>query len=221
MKVLVVTSLIRIPGGQTPLYPRALESIFQLRWEGRLDHWLPNGGDDPNQPVASCGRKNVEAQRLAMLADYDALLIADHDMILPDDALLKLAATGAPIAYGLYVLRHARDGYRWNAATMVAERTWQSVSEDKDYARRHFGQIIPVTGMGFGCTLIRREVLAAVPFRWYGHACTDWALALDAQAQGFAQVCDTSVVCGHIDVDAGGERAFWPDPDTDLMFRLE
>lgn len=217
MKVLVVTSLIRFPGGTTPLYPRALESIFRLQWHGRLDHWLPNGGDDPANPVGSCGRKNCEAQAVALNEGYDALLVVDHDMIVPPDALIRLAGLGVPIAYGLYVLRHARDFYRWNAATHLTAVDWRSLSEDRERAVRTFGEPQPVVGMGFGCTLIRRDVLETIPFRWYDHACTDWALALDARQQGFVQVCDTRVVCGHMD----GERVFWPDVTQPQLFRLD
>ena len=216
-KILVCTDLIRYPGGTTPLFPAALASIFQLQWDGKVDHLLQNGGDTPNQPLANCTLKRQVARETALRGDYDALLFADHDMLLPPDALRRLWAANASIAYGLYVLRHARDGYRWSAAAQVDATRWRSVSEDTEQARAVWGQCAPVAGMGFGCTLIRRDVLEALPMRWYDHAGPDWALAVDALAHGFAQVCDYGVLCGHMD----SEQTFLPDLAQPGLFRVE
>lgn len=197
-KVLVATDLIRYPGDTTPLFPQALASIFQLQWNGKLDHLLQNGGDTPGAPLANCTHKRQWACEVALDKGYDALLFADHDMLLPPDALTRLNAVDALIVYGLYTLRHERDGYQWSAARSVGVERWQSFSEHPDLARSAWGRVHPVAGMGFGCTLIRREVLEALPMRWYDHAGPDWALSVDAQAHGFAQACDFGVLCGHM-----------------------
>ena len=71
-----------------------------------------------------------------------------------------------------------------------------------------WGNVIDTTGVGLGCTLIRREVLEAIPFRvvdkWIAN---DWYFALDVAEKGFTQAHDCGVVCGHID----GYRVLWPD----------
>lgn len=216
-KILVVTMLLRYPGEPAVVYDEALRTIYQQRWEGQLDHLLLNGGDVPDARNANCARKATEARQMALDGGHDAILFADSDMILPPDALQRLWDTGAPIAYGLYVLRHARDGYRWSAAVSVEERSWQSVSDWPVLARDAWGKVLPVAGMGFGCTLVRRPVWEAVPFRWFEHACTDWALALDAQKYHYAQVCDLGVICGH----RSENRIYWPDIHQPDFYRVE
>lgn len=216
-KILVVTRLVRYPGETTSLYWDALGTIFRQEWDGQLDHFLQNGGDDPQARNECCTRKASEAREYALNNGYDAILFADHDMLLPQDALRRLWATGAPIAYGLYVLRHARDGYRWSAAVSVEERSWQSLTDWPALARDAWGKVLPVAGMGFGCTLIRREVLKALPMRWYEHAAVDWALALDAQQLHYAQVCDLGVICGH----RSENRIYWPDINQPDFYRVE
>lgn len=220
MKILVVTSLIRYPGQTTPLYGRALQSIFRLNWNGRLDHLMLNGNDDPLKPVESCGRKNREAQEIALREGYDAVLFADHDMIVPPDGLERLSACNAPIAYGLYVLRHLRDGYQWSAALEVEPYRWKSYSSAPDLATNYWNAVHPVAGMGFGFTLVRREALEAITLRWYDHACTDWALSVDAQRAGILQVCDFGLHCGHMSMTPS-PRVLWPDVTQDSLVRVE
>jgi hypothetical protein len=76
-----------------------------------------------------------------------------------------------------------------------------------------------VDGVGFGCTLIRRDVLEAVSFRLpddvaRGGACTDWMFAGDLAARGVHQVCHFGVVCGHIAMEPSA-RVIWPELAAD------
>ena len=53
---------------------------------------------------------------------FDALLLVENDMILPPDALLKMAAVDADVVYGLYVNRH---GWRKWLAYTYPRFTWR------------------------------------------------------------------------------------------------
>ena len=74
-----------------------------------------------------------------------------------------------------------------------------------------------MAGVGQGCTLIKRYVIETQPFRWRVGMITDWLMAVDAQYNGFTQLCDLSVICGHIN----GQTVLYPDPNTDGLYRID
>jgi hypothetical protein len=112
-----------------------------------------------------------------------------------------------------------------------------------ELARAAWGKVVDVTGLGHGCTLITRRALETIPdFRIYdgrddwikekyrpvarryridmdrprpGMVAPDWLMALDAQHYGLRQVCDTAVVCGHIN----GDTVYWPDAAAEMLYR--
>lgn len=147
------------------------------------------------------------------------MLCIESDMILPKDTITRLLDCEAHIAYGLYALRHA--GHRtWSAALSVEDKKMISVSEDSEQARAAWGTIGDVQGIGQGCTLIRREVLEAIPFRlWKGVSC-DWPLAIDARKQGFTQRCNYGLLCGHMSLTPS-PVTLWPDIDAEHFIRYE
>lgn len=214
MKILVCTAIQR-DANQRPFYfPRAIESILSLRWNEQLDHYLPSGDDDtPDNPLT---RKYRAARWLALDNSYDALFLCESDMIIPPDALERLAALNTPIAYGLYAFRHGKQ--EWSAYTRLDEHGAQSISADPKQACSQFGRVMEVAGVGHGCALIRRPVLECFDFRNRVGTYPDWAFAIDAQYYGFKQVCDLGVVCGHINRDGS---VLWPDPDADHLVRVE
>ena len=92
----------------------------------------------------------------------------------------------------------------------VTEQVRGSQGKGETWQEREamWGKVVDTAGVGLGCTLIRRDVLEAIPFRvkdeWIAN---DWYFAIDAREKGFIQRHDCSVVCGHID----GYRTLWPD----------
>ncbi len=170
-------------------------------------------------------RKYQELQRIFLAGPWDALLTVEQDMYIPLDALQRLSQLlrdGADVAYGLYVWRYT-DEHRWSAHPRLdladgAFRYW-SLTHEAAEARRLWGGVVRVAGLGLGCTMIARHTLARVGFRQATlESCCDAALALDCQQEGLIQVCDTGVVCGHR-LDDG--RIIWPDPATDTLYRIE
>lgn len=226
-KLLIYTPLMR-------LYGRALQSILRLKWDGPVDVVFARGDDStcPRDNYAKVVAKYQRGRDILLAGDYDAMLTVEDDMIVPADAAQRLWATGADVAYGLYVWRRDRN-HLWSAYTELTEDHGTSLSQDYDAAREAWGKVIEVQGIGNGCTLIRRHVLERINFEHRGNACCDWYLALDARYAGFRQVCDTAVVCGHM--AAGTEemrsfpivigqapvpRIYWPDNDAAGLGKL-
>ena len=208
-------------------YPQALESILALRNGGEPVDFLLMADDDPNDPTTVEGAyANITAKynraRLACLSGgYDALLLAEDDMILPADTLPGLLGCEAGVAYGLTCWRHGRPG--WSPRLALDDRGGVvNLSDYPNMARDSWGKVITVAGVGTFCTLIRREVLASIPFRLSGAlpVCCDWWLAVDAERAGITQKANLGVVCGHI---SPGEppRVIWPDVKEKRLWRME
>jgi hypothetical protein len=225
MRILVYTP---IRTGQ--LFGRALQSILRLEWDGQLDVLFARGGEtsvtadhasapDRNAAYAEVTRKYNLARDAALRGGYDALLCAESDMILPPDALTKLARVDADVAYGLYSLRHG--DHRWSAFSVVSGLSGISLSRNAKTRAATWGKCVEVAGVGMGCTLIHRRVLEALPFRVVeGGACCDWYLSLDCQERGFRQMCNLSVVCGHMHQATSGPRVLWPEPTKGLRIEM-
>lgn len=144
-----------------------------------------------------------EARQLTLDGGYDALLTVECDMLPPPNAIRRLRNTGADIAYGLYILR--RPPWEWNAYSVMQGMAAWPLSRVEERAKKEWGEVIDVDGIGLGCTLIQRTVLEQIRFRADGllhsdgnRSYCDWYLGQDARDAGLTQRCDTSVLCGHI-----------------------
>lgn len=218
LKILVVTPLMREMSGKTRLYARSLASHYNLEWSYQLDHYQANGGDDYRSPGNTVTRKYEEARRVFLAGKWDAMLCVEHDNVVPSDALKKLSALDVDIAYGLYILRHGQKV--WSAITDLTTWNLTSLSDNPEAARAAWGNVVDVAGIGQGCTLIKRHVLEQFAFRnWKGVSC-DWALAMDARAEGMSQKCDTSVIVGHQTLTPS-PQTLWPDASEEKLYRQE
>jgi hypothetical protein len=108
------------------------------------------------------------------------------------------------VIYGLYLLRHFKPVL--NALRSVNSR-WPdaSLTMFPEIVKRAKAQgWIEVSGVGFGCTLIRRKVLEKLDMRRSeigGHPSPDMPFAADCMRNGFKQICRFDVICGHIKPD--------------------
>ena len=151
------------------------------------------------------------ARKFFLSGGYDALLTVDHDMIVPPDALIKLWETDAQVVYALYVFRHGAQICNVMTLTPGSVNIGESISLLSAAER---GQLMkqttmPCSGIGFGCTLIRREVLERFDFHdSTGNPAPDMGLATDCLRAGIKQIARFDVICGHIDSDSN--RVLWP-----------
>lgn len=182
--------------------PETIQSVkgqhFDGGWQYETGWHNPYGDNDLRNVRAQMAR----AREMALDGGYDALLSVEHDMQIPPDALQRLWDTGAPVAYGAYLFRHGTEVLNLTEKYPGKPRNiGESLSCRRSRLRGALarGPVIEVSGVGFGCTLIRREVLKRVPFR-EDHG-TDLAFAQDCLRAGIRQVADLRVVCGHWDED--------------------
>ncbi|HUV74806.1 MAG TPA: hypothetical protein VMW79_10890 [Anaerolineae bacterium] len=213
MRVLVATPMVR-----GAVYRQALDSALSLKWPERLDYFAPVGGDVAGDPHQNVTDKYNVAREVMLAGPYEAMLTLDSDIIPPPDALMKLAAADADVAYGLYVM--GRSWPIWSAHDEVDMTKATPLSKVRTKAEAAWGKVVEVKGMGHGCTLFRRHVLEQLEWRLVDtlDVCSDWIIGLDCVEQGFSQVCDMTVICGHIRT-APMLNVMWPDIEMVNCYR--
>ena len=225
MKVLIGVATFPVTA-ETPYEVRAetRESIDALMWvddghEATLVHY---GNDDPAKaPTDNLTDKHNRMRAAALDFGYDALLTVEADVIIPPDALAQLAAVDADVVYGTYA---SRTNPMVLTMPTINGYKGRSISADPEQWRDKFGTVIPCEGVGFGCTLIRRNVLEAVEFRrdvssqMRRKFDDDWTFALDVKAAGFKSAAHLGVLCGHIQRNG---LVRWVDADAPTFVRVE
>lgn len=125
---------------------------------------------------------------------FDAILFIDSDMEFPSDTLNKLASYDKPIVGVMYSSR--------------VKENWLNVfdfSKEKNiYIRSRIQPstgLQPVDAVGFGITLVKREVFDAIRDPWFFYDMDfseDINFCRRAQASGFQTFCDTELDVTHI-----------------------
>lgn len=192
MKILLFCPTYRIE-------PETVEAIFaQQTGNHHVDVMFtkdnPHQGDDGGMHNVLY---NYQKGRRAMLdGGYDAMLCIESDIIPPADALTKLVAVEADVAYGLYAFRRG-DVKNVNVLRFVVGPTPDQPLNNwpGDY-KKAWGKVIPCSGCALGIVLIRRKVLEKIDFRWADTYC-DGPFTNDAWSAKFSMRADMSVVCGH------------------------
>lgn len=228
MKILLYCPTYEVSKGNLAVCQDTLDSIAALI--------IPDGVQvdvsiDPYNPlpvtgVAKQDHENTlikyrRARQRVLAQHYDALLFIEHDMIIPEDALVKMLNTDADVVYGLYLFRHVRPILNCTRA-VKAQGVDMSVTFFPDERDKGYRDgVIECSGAGFGCTLIHRHVLERIDFRRAdsGHPSPDMPFATDCLRAGFKQVCRFDVQCGHIKPDG---KVLWPSKEGgDVMANVK
>lgn len=212
----------------TPVYrleERTVDAVLGLQWDKAIS-WVFQT-DNPNEIDGDIEREGAARWRgvLNHLHQYqrgrevflasrsDAMLIVESDMLPPRDALktmVEVMERGMDIVYGVYRFRQS-DVINVHELLPDGQRViGQNLSVRPHLLKRAVKLgVYPCSGIGFGCTLIRREVLEAVPLRIdaMNSSHCDTYFAKDALEKGFRQAADFRVICGHIDYDGSVK---WP-----------
>lgn len=218
----------------TPCFPTdpriftvSLDSIMDLRWPEKIEFVMRDGewfefpawmewiicDADQIRKMVMVAEQYEWARKLFLSQDYDAMLTVEADMIVPSDAIRRLVACNADIAYGTYVLRSGLA--RWNVHTVVEPDEGVSISEDPE---QELHGIVDVQGAGLGCTLIRRRVLERISFL-PGESGCDWHLAYDARMRGYTQRADLDLLCGHR-TNTPSPRILWPLAESQFKMKI-
>jgi len=163
--------------------PDGYETTFQFFWGYQVDqvrnliaHWAINGA-------------------------YDYLFAVDSDISFPPDTLAKLLSHDKDLVCGVYIQRipgmHTIEVMRRNANGGITHVDW---AEIKDQG------LVPIDGCGFGCALIKADMLRTMEYPQFlyksaiDHANTiseDVYFCMKAAEKGYKLWCDTSVICDH------------------------
>jgi hypothetical protein len=189
--------------GQNRIHEQTWQSIQGLVWNQPLD-LLFLRDDAPDSPhMTNLTGKMNRAREVFLHGDYDAMLVVESDMIVPPHALQRLSRVKADVAYGVYCSR--RGTHRWLAYAALEEHGKGPVVTPVGW-----GKVTESNGVGFGCTLIRRNVLEALTFHEGPNGeGTDWNFAVDLVAGSYRQAHDFGVICGHI-LQADPLKILWP-----------
>lgn len=208
-----------------PVYhnePQSLASIWALNDSGHEVSHLYARFQKCDVGSYNILYKYRRAREAALNGGYDAMMIVEDDMIVPPDALSKLAAIDADIAAGLYVNRHKVFNRQPYIAAIGDGETAYFINDKPGFVAENWGQRVPVSSAGLGCVLIRSHVLADIDFRLQvlnnRHIladCDTWFYH-DAHESGYHVILDMSLVCGHI---ADGV-VYWPQPDGGIRTTL-
>lgn len=201
----------------TPVYrlePETVEAVLGLEWSGPITWILQR--DNPNEIEGDLSRSGAarrqgisnnlhQMQRVRetfLAGRYDAMLVVESDMIVPKDALVKLASIDAHVVYGVYRFRTSDVINIFELYPGNPRNPGESLSIHPHLLKRAVKLgVYPCSGAGFGCTLIRREVLERLEFRIdeRNSVHCDTYFSRDVLRAGFRQAADMSVICGHKD----------------------
>lgn len=128
---------------------------------------------------------------------YDYLFAVDHDVTFPKDTLRKMLDHDKDLVSGVY--RQRLEPQRIEIYGLDGQRV--------EYNLIHNKGLVQIGGCGFGCVLVKKEVLAAVGYPQFvyhpalDHGDTiseDTDFCKKAITKGFTLWCDPSILCGHI-----------------------
>lgn len=163
------------------------------------------------------------ARFITLNEGYDYLFTVEHDMIIPPDALVNLLEVDAGVAFGVYRFRQKPAVLNiYRSVNKKARWAGQSLDYFPDLLKKAQSEVITeCSGLGFGCTLIKREVLEKVEMRRFevgGHPSPDMQFAADCVRLGIVMKAHFGVSCGHIKPNG---TVLWPEDREDDMKNIK
>lgn len=160
---------------------------------------LQKGGNE-TAIMFECGsliydaRNKLAKQAIKMQADYTMWL--DSDMIFKPDTMVRLLAHDAPIVSGAYFRRSPPYHLVAFDKCDTETREWTDLPLPTE--------TVKCGGVGFGCVLVRTDVLFEVaakyktwfePMNGFGE---DLSFCYRARQCGFDVLLDPTITCGHV-----------------------
>ena len=142
----------------------------------------------------------------SILKDKDVthIFMLDNDVLYEDNggdfniALRFMMALNLPVCGGL--LRVRGNGYPYMVYRFLPDKDGWKPLEDKELKDRR--KIVPVDGLGMGCTLIKREVFEAItkPYFLQDKWTEDFYFLQKAKAAGYQTYAVCDIRCSHINL---------------------
>lgn len=136
--------------------------------------------------------------RLAIDGGYDHILYVDADMVIPENALELMMQGDADVVAALYPKRSDHS---------VANVYMESPGSGLPYEKVDgLPDRVPISFCGFGCVLVRTELLRRMEYPWFQFCeypngdflSEDFFFCQEAMRAGAVMEADTRVRCGHI-----------------------
>ena len=146
-------------------------------------------------------RNNLAKQALAAKADY--VLWLDSDMVFPGDIMPRMhkhMAEGKDIVTGLYFRRRPP----FTPVLFKELGLKDGVGTHEKYDDYPKDTVFEIAGAGFGCLMLKTEVLEDVMLNyqdWFGPMGgfgEDLSFCLRAKELGYKIWCDSTIKCGHV-----------------------
>lgn len=148
---------------------------------------------------------------------YDYLFAVDHDVTFPPDTLIKLLQHDKDLVTGVYRQRIEPQQIE------IFDTNYQRMSLEQLYAGKSDTNLVNIGGCGFGCVLVKKEVIAGIGYPQFeyhvalDHENTiseDTDFCMKAMKKGYSLWCDRSVLCGHIGSTTMHVQFPAPNPPT-------
>ena len=150
------------------------------------------------------GRKTIKEYFIKN--NYDYILLIESDIILPKNALSRLLFHKKDVISGVYLSNMNLGDHHELCPCLYdfAEDGFAKVMELKDIIDE---KILEISCAGLGCTLISKNVIEQVNFRFFEQSMAgdDISFFIDARAKGFDAFADTSVKCNRMVKPEGDE----------------
>jgi hypothetical protein len=194
--------------GLAPYGPHLTQEV-KNRLPGRQVHiekYRPLHEQEVPFEVIAHARNELRKQFLA--SDCTHLFFMDDDMGFPADTLTLLLSHDAPVAVGVYInnLRLREDITRLAPIGYIKD----PVEHDKVRPLMLVDvvppRIIRVVLSGFGCALLKREVLEQVEIKYQAGTTEDTPFYLELDKRDILVVMDTRVKCKHLKYPLGDPR---------------
>ena len=181
--------------------PETYDAVAAQEFDGEIEWRVGLHNPFPYETHQNVLAQYVEGRKQFLESDADAMLLFEHDMTMPADAVQKLYDTKADVVYGVYLLRHGSlvlNTWEYIGSRNLGEslslmpRVLAAARKNNEYR---------VCGCGFGCTLIRREIVERFEFhkgdddQW----CPDIPFALDCIHNDVVCKARFDVICDHFD----------------------
>ncbi len=185
-------NLIFVQPTYGPVDPQTNQSVrVAIMHASKYGHqWVGDASPD-RLPFACARNKAVESVVNEDKFADASMFWCDSDIILPSDAITRLAETGKDFITGIYFQRggdHRPLIANFNGKSFQWLAKWPP------------NVIAPVDGCGFGCVLTSVKMLRAIAAPWFEYLkySEDFDFCLKAEKAGFQLYCDTGVLCGHL-----------------------
>lgn len=177
----VISSLIKVQRS----FPTCWPFYFVWNEKGKIAHNL-------REKITYLVENMNRARKIFLDSDFEYFLNIESHIIPPPCTISELLGAGAPVALGLYRLRKPPHPL----SPWIKEPSFERFRQlnKKELTQR----FVKVHRFGFGCILIKREVLEKIKFEADFQLGADFAFAKRCREEGFEVVACTKVRCQHL-----------------------